>query len=190
MASELSTTTSQRMGIWVIAVVMIIGTLGSFFLFMLPAANTPVKSQAEIDYEKQVADAQKAAEERKAKLRPLDGYSASAFDAAGVTELRVEELVPGTGKELAGNSTINANYFGWTSDGKIFDSTNVDGTTTPIEFPLNGVIEGWTKGLTGQKEGAIVKLTIPTAQAYGENAAQLGRPAGPLAFIVEVKTVK
>lgn len=190
MASNVSTTRSQRITIWVIAIVMAVGTIGSFFIFMLPAANTPVKSQAEIDYEKQIAEARKQQAEMQKSLRPLEGYAAAPFDAASVTELVKEELVPGTGKDVAADSTINANYFGWTADGKIFDSTNKNGTTTPIDFPLNGVIKGWTEGLTGTKEGGVYKLTIPADKAYGSTDDGSGRPFGPLTFIVEVKSVK
>ncbi len=190
MASEVSTSRSQRIAIWVIAIVMAVGTIGSFFIFMLPAANTPVKSQAEIDQAKMIEEYRKQQEETKKTLRPLDGYSAAPFDAASVTELKVEELVPGTGKDVAATSTINANYFGWSADGKIFDSTNKNGTTTPIDFPLTGVIKGWTEGLTGTKEGGVYKLIIPADKAYGSVDNGMGSPTGPLTFIVEVKSVK
>ena len=190
MASELSTTSTQRVIIWVIAIVMTVGTLGSFFLFMLPAADKPVKSQAEIDREKFIADYKKRQEEAKKLLRPLDGYQPEVFDPASVSELKKEELVAGTGADVAATSTIQANYFGWSSDGKIFDSTNKNGTTTPIDFSLEGVIKGWTEGLTGAKVGGVYKLTIPADKAYGATDDGSGRPFGPLMFIVEVKAVK
>ncbi len=188
--AETSTSRTQRMIIWVIAIVMAVGTLGSFFIFMLPAAQKPVATQNEVDYQKQMEEFRKAQAERQAKMKPLDGYAAEAFDAASVPELRTEDLVVGEGKDVTESSTINANYFGWTSDGKIFDSTNVDGTVTPAEFPLNGVIQGWTKGLAGAKEGTVRKLWIPSEMAYGKDAAAQGRPAGPLLFVVEIKSVK
>lgn len=108
--------------------------------------------------------------------------------AVDVKELKVEVLKQGSGETLASDSSIKANYFGWTSDGKIFDSTNKEGSAvTPIEFSLGGVIEGWTKGLTGQKVGSTVKLTIPAEQAYGSTDTGSGQPTGPLVFIVEIK---
>src|SRR5690606_5559468 len=55
---------------------------------------------------------------------PLEGYQAEEFDKAGVTELGVVVLREGEGSEATAESTVKANYFGWTSDGKIFDSTN------------------------------------------------------------------
>lgn len=192
--AETTTTATQRTIIWIIAIVMTVGTLGSFFIFLLPAANEPVKTQAQLDYEKQVADYKKQEEARIASLQPLDGYAAEAFDAGSVTELKSEDLVVGEGKEVTESSTISANYFGWTADGKIFDSTrkttNKDGAAEPAEFALTGVIQGWTKGLAGAQEGSVRKLMIPTDMAYGKDAAASGRPAGPLAFIVEIKSVK
>jgi FKBP-type peptidyl-prolyl cis-trans isomerase FkpA len=141
--------------------------------------------------QEQYAKQMKEYQEQVAKTKkPLEGYEASAFDAKSVTELSVEVLKEGEGEKLASDSTISANYFGWTADGKIFDSTNTDGTVTPIDFGLNQVITGWTKGLTGVKVGSVVKLTIPAEQAYGSIDNGDGRPVGPLQFIVEVKEKK
>lgn len=190
---EVSTTRGQRIIIWTIAIVMAVGTIGSFFIFMLPSANTPVMTDEQKEYEKQIAEYLKQQEEVKKSLMPLDGYQAEAFDAGSVKELKVDQIQAGEGKDVIETSTISANYFGWTSDGKIFDSTrkttNKDGAAEPVDFPLDGVIKGWTQGLAGQKEGAIVKLTIPSDMAYGESQ-QGGTPSGPLMFIVEIKAVK
>jgi peptidylprolyl isomerase len=86
---------------------------------------------------------------------------------------------------------VNVNYFGWTSDGKIFDSTNQNGTTTPTDISLSGVIKGWTQGLTGVKVGSTVKLTIPAALGYAEAGSppNIG-PNEPLQFIIEIKELK
>lgn len=187
----MATPRHQRIGIWIITVVTIIGTVGSFAVIILANKNDQADQQQQ---QKLYEDYQKQEEEQKQKtlasLRPLGGYSAAPFDASGVTDLKVETLVQGNGKAAAADSTVTANYFGWTADGKMFDSTNKDGTTTPIDFKLTEVIPGWTKGLTGVKVGSTVRLTIPTAQAYGDNAAQSGQPAGPLMFIIELKDVK
>lgn len=140
--------------------------------------------------EQTLADYKKQQQEQQKLLRPLEGYTAAAFDASSVTELKVETLVEGTGKVAKSDSTVNANYFGWTSDGKIFDSSNKAGTVTPIKFSLAGVIKGWTEGLTGLKAGSTVKLTIPADKAYGSVDTGTGQPTGPLVFIVELKEVK
>jgi FKBP-type peptidyl-prolyl cis-trans isomerase len=178
-----STSKGQRIAIWIIIVAMAVGSVGAYFVIILQNDN------AKIDQE-QTAKLQKEAEEQaKMPKEPLEGYTAAPFDAAAVTELKIEEIVPGTGKEASESSTVSANYFGWTSDGVIFDSSNKGGTATPVEFPLNGVIKGWTAGLKGAKEGSVRKLTIPADQAYGVQAPT-GYPSGPLMFVVELKKVK
>lgn len=180
----MATSKSQRIGIWVIAVIMAVGTIGSFFVIILANDNAKVDQMAMQEQQK------KLMEELAKSNKPLEGYEATPFDKETVTELGVEVLKEGEGEELAADSTITANYFGWTSDGKIFDSTNKDGTVTPADFSLAGVIEGWTEGLTGQKVGSVVKLMIPADKAYGSVDTGGGRPFGPLAFIVEIKAKK
>jgi FKBP-type peptidyl-prolyl cis-trans isomerase FkpA len=188
----MATKKSQRIAIWVIAVVMLVGTVGSFFVIILQNDNAKIdqEQQAKMmaDYQAQM---KKAQDERQKTLKPLDGYVAEAFDGSTVTELKSEVLVEGSGAELKSDSGMTINYFGWTADGKIFDSTNINGTTTPTDqLKLNGVIPGWTEGLTGKKAGSTVKLTIPADKAYGSVDKGDGSPIGPLTFIVEVKEVK
>jgi len=180
----MSTTKSQRIGIWVIAIVMAIGTIGSFFVIILANDNE------KIDQQKQQEEYQKLVDEMRKANKPLDGYEATPFDKASVTELKSEVIKEGDGAEVKADSTINANYFGWTADGKIFDSTNKNGTTTPIDFNLGQVIKGWTEGLAGKKVGSVVKLTIPSDKAYGDTDSGTGQPTGPLMFIVEIKELK
>ncbi len=180
----MATSNAQRIGIWIIAIVMAVGTIGSFFAIILANDNQKVDQQnAQKSYEEALAESRKA-------NKPLDGYEAAAFDKSSVTELKVETLKQGDGPELQADSTIAANYFGWTADGNIFDSTNKDGTTTPIDFGLNQVIKGWTEGLTGVKVGSVIKLSIPADKAYGDTDTGMGQPTGPLMFIVEVKELK
>lgn len=191
----MATSTRQRVGIWIIAVAMVVGTIAGFIAMMIQPANDAAdQQQSQEDYARQLEKYQQQMKEqqeaRQASSKPLEGYSAATFDADAVTELKVETLKKGDGEALAADSTINANYFGWTADGKIFDSTNQDGTVEPIDFGLDQVIEGWTKGLTGVKVGSVVKLTIPGDMAYGNEDTGTGQPVGPLQFIVEVKEKK
>lgn len=156
-------------------------------LAVMSSNNNDSAAQQQAELLKQLEEQQKMEQEPK---QPLMGHSAAVFDAASVTELTVETLVEGDGPAATAESTVSANYFGWTSDGNIFDSTQRGETATPIDFPLSGVIEGWTKGLTGVKQGSTVKLLIPGEMAYGTVDDGSGRPFGPLAFIVELKEVK
>lgn len=180
----MATSNAQRVGIWIIAIVMAVGTIGSFFAIILANDNQKIDQQnAQEEYDKALAESRKA-------NKPLAGYEAVAFDKESVKELKVETLKEGDGPVLQADSTISANYFGWTADGSIFDSTNKDGTVTPIDFGLNQVIKGWTEGLTGVKVGSVVKLSIPADKAYGDVDTGMGQPTGPLMFIVEVKELK
>ena len=189
-----STSKGQRIAIWIIIVAMAVGSVGAYFVIILQNDNAKIDQAKQQELIKQAEEEQKKQQEEQAKMTkdPLDGYTAEPFDKASVTALVVEELKPGAGKAAESSSTVDANYFGWTADGKIFDSSKRNGVTSPATFPLNQVISGWTEGLTGVKEGAVVKLKIPGDKAYGANGAPgagIG-PNEPLVFIVELKKVK
>jgi FKBP-type peptidyl-prolyl cis-trans isomerase len=186
----MATKNSQRIGIWIIAGVLLIGTLGSFIAMMLGPANQQIDQSEQA---KQMASLEKqqqaAAAERAKSTEPLDGYSSAAFEAAAVTELQKEVLVQGSGDTVKETDTINASYFGWLPDGTLFDSSKQSGKNTPIDLPLNGVITGWTEGLKGEKVGTTVKLTIPAAKAYGAQASGIIPANTPLAFIVTINSI-
>jgi len=90
-------------------------------------------------------------------------------------------LVKGTGSEHpSATSTVTVHYTGWTTDGKMFDSSVVRGQTAT--FPLNRVIKGWTEGLQFMVVGEKRRFWIPADLAYGEN----GRVPGMLVFDIEL----
>lgn len=78
-------------------------------------------------------------------------------------------------------STVTVNYSGWTTDGKMFDSSITRGK--PATFPLGRVIKGWTEGLQLMVVGEKTRFWIPKDLAYGD---QPGKPAGMLVFDVEL----
>jgi FKBP-type peptidyl-prolyl cis-trans isomerase len=77
--------------------------------------------------------------------------------------------------------TVKVNYSGWTTDGKMFDSSVTKGEASA--FPLNAVIAGWTEGLQLMVEGEKRRLWIPEALAY---KGMEGKPKGMLVFDVEL----
>ena len=104
------------------------------------------------------------------------------------TGLQYEVLQPGTGKTPDRNSTVRVHYHGTLVDGSVFDSSVQRGE--PLEFPVNGVISGWTEALQLMQEGARWKLFIPHELGYGARGA--GGAIGPystLIFEVELLTV-
>ena len=88
----------------------------------------------------------------------------------------------GTRKPTA-TDRVRVHYSGWTTDGKMFDSSVTRGR--PASFSLNGVIKGWTEGLQLMSEGEKTRFWIPGKLAYGEKAGR-GRPSGMLVFDVEL----
>jgi peptidylprolyl isomerase len=108
-----------------------------------------------------------------------------------VKELKVENLVVGTGTEARVGNTITVHYTGWLEDGTRFDSSLDRGE--PIEFVLgNGqVIAGWEQGLIGMKVGGKRKLTIPPDLGYGaKGKRKYIPPNAALIFEVELLAVK
>lgn len=91
-------------------------------------------------------------------------------------------ITPGTGTaHPRATSRVNVHYSGWTTDGKMFDSSVARGE--PISFGLNQVISGWTEGVQLMVEGETRRLWIPQNLAYGGSP---GAPAGMLVFDVEL----
>lgn len=84
-------------------------------------------------------------------------------------------------------STVNVHYSGWTTDGRMFDSSVARGE--PISFPLTGVIAGWTEGVQLMVEGEKRRFWIPANLAYGENPGG-GRPGGMLVFDIELLDIR
>jgi len=100
------------------------------------------------------------------------------------TGLQYEVLASGDGESPAESSTVRVHYHGTLVDGTVFDSSVDRGE--PIEFPVNGVIAGWTEALLMMKPGDKWKLFIPHNLAYGANGA--GGVIGPYqALIFEVE---
>jgi peptidylprolyl isomerase len=96
--------------------------------------------------------------------------------------LATKVLTPGKGgAHPSASDRVTVNYTGWTTDGKMFDSSVVRGT--PSTFPLNRVIAGWTEGVQLMTLGEKRRFWIPESLAY---KGQPGRPAGMLVFDVEL----
>jgi FKBP-type peptidyl-prolyl cis-trans isomerase FklB len=111
----------------------------------------------------------------------------------GVTELpdglQYQVMKEGTGAMPKETDTVSVHYHGTLIDGTIFDSSVERGQ--PAEFPLNGVIKGWTEALQLMKVGSKWKLFLPPSLAYGDRAAGPKIPANStLIFEVELLGIK
>ncbi len=90
----------------------------------------------------------------------------------------------GKGKQPTANDTVKVHYTGKLIDGTKFDSSYDRGT--PADFPVSGVIPGFSEGLQAMKEGAKATLFIPADQAYGPNGPPSIGPNQALIFEVEL----
>lgn len=108
-------------------------------------------------------------------------------DEVNVTEsgLQYEILVEGNGDKPSADSTVRTHYHGTFPDGKVFDSSYDRGQ--PAEFPVNGVIAGWTEALQMMPVGSKWRLHVPYNLAYGERGSQGAIPPyATLVFDVEL----
>lgn len=103
--------------------------------------------------------------------------------------LHYEVIAPGSEKKPVATDTVRVHYTGKLIDGKVFDSSVQRGE--PAEFPLNGVIPGWTEGLQLVGVGGKLKLHIPSNLGYGEQGAGGSIPPNAtLVFDVELLEIK
>lgn len=113
---------------------------------------------------------------------PTDVGAIPADAEVTASGLASRVLTPGTGSvRPTATSRVEVHYTGWTTDGNLFDSSITRGT--PTQFPLNGVIAGWTEGVQLMVEGESRRFWIPENLAY---AGQPGAPAGMLVFDVQL----
>ncbi len=95
--------------------------------------------------------------------------------------LSYKVLVAGAGaRHPKGSDSVTVHYSGWTTDGKLFDSSVVRGM--PATFPLDGVIGGWTEGVQLMVEGEKARFWIPQELAYKGQKP----PFGMLVFDIEL----
>lgn len=193
----MATSKSQRVGIWVIALTLIIGTVLGFVAMILSPQNQ-VKDDARLralltQYQKAEADYQKkvTAQSEALSKKYYDEFSqyksyVSAFDAKTIAKLTTKDLKAGTGATVAKDAKYSAYYIGWNPKGKVFDQS-LDKTSLKAPIASGQFIEGWNKGVLGMKIGGIRELSIPSAQAYGAMGSGSDIPPNtPIRFIVMI----
>ncbi|MGL4475273.1 MAG: FKBP-type peptidyl-prolyl cis-trans isomerase [Shewanella sp.] len=155
------------------------------------------------DKDSQVAmeDLQVAFTEISRRLQLAQEQAAEAASAAGeaflaenakregvfVTDsgLQYEIITEGTGEKPSLDSTVRTHYHGTFTNGDVFDSSVTRGQ--PAEFPVSGVIAGWTEALQLMPAGSKWKLFVPQNLAYGERGAGAAIPPySALVFEVEL----
>lgn len=128
------------------------------------------------------ADAnKKAGESFLAKNKKEKGVQTTA------TGLQYKVLKAGDGKAPQKSDSVRVHYHGTLPDGTVFDSSKERGQ--PVEFPVTGVIKGWTEALLKMKIGDKWMLYIPSDLAYGPQPPRQSEVIGPnqvLVFEVEL----
>ena len=131
----------------------------------------------------------KQAEQHAGKIEEGAAFLAENGAKDGVVTLesglQYEVITEGTGEKPTAESTVRTHYHGTLTNGTVFDSSYDRGE--PAEFPVGGVIAGWTEALQLMPAGSKWKLTIPANLAYGERGA--GGAIGPhetLQFDIEL----
>lgn len=117
---------------------------------------------------------------------PADVAAPPADAKTTPSGLAYKVLRPGTGTEHPKRRTqVVVHYSGWTTDGRLFDSSVLRGQTA--QFGLDAVIAGWTEGLQLMVAGEKTRFWIPAKLAYGK---EKGKPQGMLVFDVELIEIK
>jgi FKBP-type peptidyl-prolyl cis-trans isomerase len=117
---------------------------------------------------------------------PPDVAAPPADAMRTATGLASKVLRPGSGtRHPRPNSQVTVHYTGWTTDGKMFDSSVA--RNQPASFALDGVIPGWTQGVQMMVEGEKRRFWIPSKLAYD---GQEGQPQGMLVFDIELLKIE
>ncbi|WP_439028769.1 FKBP-type peptidyl-prolyl cis-trans isomerase [Gordonia terrae] len=94
-----------------------------------------------------------------------------------VTETQVKTLVEGDGAVVPETASVSVCYVGVNGrTGETFDSAYESGT--PVDFPLDGVIPGFSKAIAGQKVGSKVGVAMTSADGYASGNPQAGIEVG------------
>src|SRR2546421_3883813 len=113
---------------------------------------------------------------------PPDVGAPPAGAAKSASGLASKVIAPGMGQDRpATGDLVMVHYTGWTTDGKMFDSSVAKGK--PATFRVDRVIPGFSAGLQLMVGGEKRRLWIPESLAY---KGQPGKPAGMLVFDVEL----
>lgn len=168
---------TTRIIIWIIAVTMGVGFIGSSYLMIFQNNNSQTTNQTETP-------------------TPPGQPDPTAFKVEGpVSQLGITDLRPGTGEVAKVGDTITVHYKGTLAQtGVKFDSSYDRGEpiTLQLQTPTDtasGVIIGWVQGIEGMKVGGKRRLVIPANMAYGEQGSGTIPANSDLVFEVELFAV-
>ncbi|KRW62853.1 FKBP-type peptidyl-prolyl cis-trans isomerase [Pseudomonas sp. TTU2014-080ASC] len=142
---------------------------------------------------KVIRDLMQAEAQEKAKAAAAAGVAFLEENAKrdGITVLasglQYEVLTAGDGAKPTREDSVRTHYHGTLIDGTVFDSSYNRGQ--PAEFPVAGVIAGWTEALQLMNAGSKWRLYVPSELAYGAQGVGSIPPHSVLVFDVELLDV-
>jgi FKBP-type peptidyl-prolyl cis-trans isomerase FklB len=101
--------------------------------------------------------------------------------------LQYEILKEGDGPKPLATDKVRCHYQGSLIDGTVFESSIQKGQ--PVDFPVSGVIRGWTEALQLMTVGSKWRLYIPSELAYGDRSSGVIQPGSTLIFEVELLAI-
>lgn len=140
-----------------------------------------------------IRERMEAEAEAKAKVAAAEGVKFLAENAKkeGVitleSGLQYEVISSGDGAQPTTESTVRTHYHGTLIDGSVFDSSYQRGE--PAEFPVSGVIAGWTEALQLMNSGSKWRLYVPSELAYADQAVGTIPAHSTLVFDIELLEV-
>lgn len=155
-------------------------------LFTRESAQT--YSMTAMDEIKKAALEKQYGEAKKENLDWLEKNKSNEGVVALPSGLQYKIVKEGTGPKPVATDVVKVDYHGTNIKGEVFDSSIQRGE--PAQFPLNGVIKGWTEGLQLMPVGSKYILYVPSDLAYGEQArGEQITPYSTLIFEVELHEI-
>ena len=156
-----------------------------------PQLTTDQVKEVMTTFEKDMQQKQKAAGEKNASegAKFIEENKKKEGVKTTASGLQYKAIKEGTGAQPKATDTVTVNYRGTLINGTEFDSSYKRGE--PANFPLNGVIKGWTEGLQLMKVGSKYQFFVPPNLAYGERSVGPDiAPNSTLIFEVELLDAK
>lgn len=183
----------QRVGAFFLALLFLLTTIGAtvYVIWQIRQSDSGIVNDTVADSSKSEQSDQEAKCGQKSydAVEPMS-IPTTTTASTPITELQTIDISEGDGTEVQAGDCVAALYYGTlATDGTKFDENYTTGK--PIEFSLNGVIDGWKEGIPGMKVGGVRRLLIPSAQGYGEaGAGDSIPPNSDLVFEVKIVGVR
>lgn len=181
----------QRVAAFLLALMFLLTTIGAagFVIYQLRTENSGLVNESLTSTQNPQTDIETCGSAEVAAVEPRAVPSVVTAPTP-VAELEKIDIEMGSGAEVQPGDCVAALYYGTlASTGEKFDGNYETGQ--PIEFPLSGVIAGWSQGIPGMKVGGVRRLVIPAELAYGaQGSGNSIPPNSDLVFEVQILSTR